>query len=181
MANVVRFFMGPEDEAAFFRDIASLELELYPAIVPPDWDPPMVEEGLAASLDLPEYYLGIPGAGPITIDKIKRGPNKGQLMILEVISPVIHFDRSSIDHDEKRLQSGRIWAELQVSGDTQRFVQKPPVVERTFAKVSEAIARRARRSQPVGHLILPHAAKLHGQGYELREVGRKGGVVRPFR
>lgn len=181
MADVVRFFMGPEDERALFRELASLDLELYPEVVPPDWKPPHVEESLAATLDEPSYYLGAPSCGDITVDKVKRGPNKGKWMILEVISPVIHYQRSLPDPDDKVLYSGRVWAELHVSGDAQKRVQKPPQFEKLYRKVGEIIARRARKSQPVGWLVLPDAVKLHEKGFELRDEGRKGAVIRPFR
>jgi len=180
MADVVRFFMGPEDEKAFLRDLAPLGLELYPRVVPADWKAPRVDESLAGALDEPAYYLGIPTAGDITVDKIKRGPNKGKLMILEVISPVIFFERSLPDEDGI-LRSGQLWAELQVSGDVQRWVQKAPTVEKTFRKVSEILGRRARKSQPVGWLVLPEASRMYADGVELREAGRKGELVRPYR
>lgn len=179
MAAVVRFFMGPEDERAFLRELGPLGLELYPRVVPPDWQAPRVDETLAGRLDEPEYYLGVPEAGDVTVDKIKRGPNKGKLMILEVISPVIFFERSLLE--DGVLRSGQLWAELQVSGDVQRRVQKAPVVERVFRRVEEIVARRARKSQPVGWLVLPEASRMYAEGIELREAGRKGERVRPFR
>ena len=179
MAAVVRFFMGPEDERAFLRDLAPLGLELYPRVVPPDWKAPRVDESLAGRLDEPEYYLGVPEAGAITVDKIKRGPNKGQLMILEVVSPVIFFERSLME--DGVLRSGRLWAELEVSGDTQRRVQKAPLVDRVFRRVEEIVSKRARKSQPVGWLVLPEASRMYAEGIELREAGRKGERVRPFR
>ena len=180
MANVIRFFMGPEDERAFFRDLAPLGLELYPEVVPPDWKAPPVNEATAEVLQEPAYYLGAPRIGPITVDKIKRGPNKGQWMVFEVVSPVIHLERSLVD-DEGILRSGRLWAELQVSGDTQRRVQKAAAFEKLFRQVSDWITRRARRSQPIGYFILPDAVRMHEAGIELRESGRKGAVVRPYR
>ena len=181
MANVIRFFMGPEDERAFFRELAPLGLELYPEIVPPDWKAPRVDEGTVKLLEDPAYYLGAPQIGPITVDKVKRGPNKGKWMIFEVVSPVIHYRRSLIDPDDGTLRSGEVWAELEVSGDTQRRVQKAAAFARVFRELGEIISRRARKSQPVGYLVLPDAVKLHQAGTELREAGRKGGVVRPYR
>lgn len=181
MASVVRFFMGPEDEKNFLKDIASLGLVLFPEVVPPDWDPPPVDEGLWGELHDDAYYLGAPEVGPITIDKVKRGPNKGNLMILEVVSPVIHYSRSLYDEEGKVLRSGRLWAELQVSGDTQKRVQKAPIFEKIFASLEAAIARRGRKSQPVGHFILPDAVRLFQSGVELREQGRKGELYRPWR
>ncbi len=180
MAHVVRFFMGPEDESGFLRDLAPLDLELYPRIVPPDWEARPVDGGLAGTLEDPGYYLGIPAAGPITVDKIKRGPNRGMLTILEVFSPVIFFERSLLESNGEVLRSGQLWAELQVSGDVQRRVQKAPVVEQVFKKISDLVTRHARRSQPTGYFLLPHACRLFKEGIELRETGRKGGLIRPY-
>lgn len=181
MASVVRFFMGPEDEKNFLRDIAPLGLVLYPEVVPPDWEAPRVDDALWGQLEDESYYLGAPEVGPITIDKVKRGPNKGKLMILEVISPVIHYSRSVYEEDTRTLRSGRLWAELQVSGDVHKRVQKAPSFERTFQALEAAIARRGRKSQPVGHFVLPDAVRMFQAGTELREQGRKGELVRPYR
>lgn len=181
MASVVRFFMGPEDEKNFLRDIAPLGLVLFPEVVPPDWDAPAVDDALAGELEDDSYYLGAPEVGPITIDKVKRGPNKGKLMILEVVSPVIHYSRSIYDEEGKVLRSGRLWAELQVSGDVHKRVQKAPIFEKIFAALEAAISRRGRKSQPVGHFVLPDAVRLYQAGVELREQGRKGDVFRPYR
>jgi len=181
MASVLHFFMSPDDERLFFRDLSSLRLELYPEVVPPDWRAPTVDESLIDDLEDSAYYLAAPELGPVQVDKVKRGPNKGKWMVLEVISPVIHYERSMVDPDEGVLRAGRIWAELQVSGDTQKRVQKAPQFERLFKQLSDVITRRARRSKPVGHWILPGAVKLHGEGVELRESGRKGGIVTPYR
>jgi hypothetical protein len=181
MASVIRFFMGPEDERALFRDLAPLGLELYPEIVPADWQAPQVDESVLPLLVEPAYYLGAPHIGPITVDKVKRGPNKGKWMIFEIISPVIHYRRSLVDPEDGTLRSGQIWAELQVSGDSQRRVQKAEAFERLYKQVSDIVARRARKSQPTGYLVLPDAVRLHKAGTELREEGRKGEVIRPYR
>lgn len=180
MASVIRFFMGPEDERAFFRALEPLGLVLYPEIVPPDWEAPPVNEAAVDLLEEDAYYLGAPAIGPITVDKVKRGPNKGKWMILEVVSPVIHFDRSRRD-EEGALRSGQLWAELQISGDTQRRVQKAAAFEKLFRQIDELVGKRARRSQPVGWRILPDAVRLHEQGIPLRTSDRKGALVRPYR
>lgn len=180
MAHVIRFFMGPEDERAFFRDLAPLGLELYPEVVPPDWRAPRVDEAVLENLTDPAWYLGVPSVGPITVDRVKRGPNKGKWMILEVVSPVIHYERSLLD-EAGALRSGRLWAELDVSGDPHRRVQKSAAFEKVFRQIGELVARRARRSRPVGYLVLPDAVRLHQAGVELREAGRKGGLVQPYR
>lgn len=178
MASVVRFFMTEGDERSFLADIARFGLELYPEVVPQGLKPPLAGPGV--SLEDPAYYLAVPGAGPVKVDKVKRGPDRGKWMVLEVTSPVIHWQRSLPDEDGA-LRSGRLWAELQVSGDVQKRVQKSTLFEATFRKVEEVVRRRARRSEPVGYLILPGAVREHERGIHLREDGRNGRLVRPFR
>jgi hypothetical protein len=178
MANVVRFFMTAEDERAFLRELAPFGLELYPDPVAPDYRPPKVDENLAGTLELDSYYLAAPEIGPVQVDKVKRGPHKGMWTILEVTSPVIHWERSLPDEDGA-LRSGRLWAELQVSGDTQRRVQKAAQFETLFRRLEEVVKRRARRSDPVGFHIQPGAAAAFHAGTPLREAGRKGVPVRP--
>ncbi len=181
MANVIRFFMGPEDERAFFRELAPLGLELYPEVVPPDWRAPKIDESVIDQLVEPAYYLGAPEIGPITVDKVKRGPNKGKWMIFEVVSPVVHYQRSLIDPEDGTLRPGRLWAELEVSGDTQKRVQKASAFAHLYRQLTDMVTRRARKSQPTGYYVLPDAVRLHNAGTELREEGRKGAVIRPFR
>jgi hypothetical protein len=177
MANVVRFFMAPEDEKAFLREIAPFGLELYPDLVPPDYRAPKADETLAGTLDEDSYYLAAVAIGPVTVDKVKRGPNKGKWTILEVVSPVIHWERSRVDEDGV-LRSGRLWAELQVSGDVQKRVQKSAQFETLFRKLEEVVRRRAHRSDPPGYHVEPGAAAAFKAGTELREAGRKGEPIK---
>lgn len=178
MASVVRFFMSPDDERVFLGELAPMGLELYPEIVPQGYSAPAVGPGV--TLTDAAYYLGVPAAGPVQVDKVKRGPDRGRWMVLEVVSPVIHWQRSLPDEDGV-LRPGRLWAELQVSGDVQKRVQKSTLFEGVFKRIEETLRRRARRSDPVGYLILPGAVREHERGVELREEGRNGKPVRPFR
>ncbi len=178
MANVVHFFMDPEDERAFLRELAPFHLELYPDLVPPDYRPANVDEALAGTLEEGSYYLAASEIGPVTVDRVKRGPNRGKWTILEVVSPVIHWERSLPDEDGV-LRSGRLWAELQVSGNVERRVQKSAQFEALFKRLEEVVKRRARRSDPVGYHIQPGAAAAFHTGTPLRAAGRKGEAVRP--
>jgi hypothetical protein len=178
MASVVRFFMSESDERAFLTDVAPLGLELYPEVVPPGYRAPIA--GPDAVLEDPALYLALPEAGPVKVDKVKRGPDRGKWMVMEVTSPVIHWQRS-IPDEHGAIRSGRLWAELQVSGDVQKRIQKSTLFESTFRRVEELVRRRARRSDPVGYWVLPGAVREHARGVELREDGRNGKPVRPFR
>ncbi len=180
MARAVKFFMAPEDEKQFLRDLAPFGLELYPRIVDLGYESPKVDDPLAGTLTEELYIHGAPSIGDVQIDKVKRGPDKGRWKILEVTSPVIQWERSVADEDGV-LRSGRLWAELRISGDTQHRVQKSVEFEKLFARIEEQVKRRARKSDPVGYFVYPSAARLHKAGTELREAGRKGAPVRPSR
>lgn len=178
MADVLTFFMAPADEVAFFRSLEPLGLTLFPEIIPATYTAPAVTGALAGQLDGPCYYLAAETLAPVELRAIERGPHRGALDIDEVRSPVIHLERSALAGDE--LRAGRVWAELVVSGDTQRNVGKSEAFRQLFARVREILGRY-RRSQPVGALIGPAAARLHRTGLRLRGAGRHGGLFRPFR
>lgn len=180
MARHIRFFMAPEDERQFLGELAPFEITIWPQLVPADHEGLKASAALAGTLTEPLYYLALEQLGPVLANKIKRGPDRGLWRVDEVKSAVIQWERSILDEDGQ-LRAGRIWAELKNSGDTLRRVQKNVRFEGIFRKLEESIKKRARRSDPVGFFVLPHAARLAGEGLVMREDGRKGGIVRPSR
>jgi hypothetical protein len=178
MADLITFFMAPEDEVAFFRALEPMGFSIVPEIVPPGVTPIPVSAAVAGELEGESYYLAAEALAPIEVRPIKRGPNRGSFEIDEIRSPVIHYERSVREGEE--LRSGRIWAELVVSGDTRENLGKSEAFRQLFERV-RAYLKRFRRSQPVGVWIGPAAARLASTGVRLREAGRKGELFRPFR
>jgi hypothetical protein len=178
MADVVTFFLGPEDEVALFRRLAPFELTVYPELLDPD-APTLAADGDApAKLTLPAYYLAAEKLGPVEIYPIKRGPNRGAFAIDEIRSPVIHYERSLLEDNE--LVAGRLWAELVVSQNTEANLGKSEGFRQLFGRVREQI-KRFQRSKPVGAFVGPQAARLHKTGVLLRGAGRHGKLYVPFR
>ena len=89
MANVLKFFMSPDDEVAFFRFLERFVLEVYPRRVPPDWEAFRASQENIPRLPEEELYLVASEIGAAIVDKVKRGPDKGSWRIDEVRSPVI--------------------------------------------------------------------------------------------
>jgi hypothetical protein len=178
VADVVTFFLGPEDEVALFRRLAPYQLTLYPELVDPNEPALPLDGDAAARLELPAYYIAAEQIGPVEIYPIKRGPNRGQFGIDEIRSPVIHYERSLREGDS--LVSGRMWAELVVSQSTEANVGKSEAFRQLFVKVRDQI-KRFQRSQPVGAFIGPQAMRLSKAGVTLRGAGRHGKMYRPFR
>ncbi len=178
MADVVPFFMSPEDEVAFFRALEPMGFTLVPEIIPPGSEPMKVTGALAEALEGTSYYLAAEGIAPVEVREIERGPNRGSREVDEIRSPVIHYERSVREGGE--LRAGRIWAELVVSGDTRENVGKSEAFRQLFERV-RAYLKRWRRSQPVGTFVGPGAARLFQTGVKLRGAGRKGELYRPFR
>jgi hypothetical protein len=118
MANVLRPVLDPEDERAFLRWLAQSTFEVYPRRVPPDWK---AFRANAESWDRlpPELYLAATDLGPVLVDKVKRGPDRGHLRVDEVRSPVVYWERSQLDEDGALL-AGQLWAELDVTPQTGR-------------------------------------------------------------
>lgn len=180
MANRLRFFMTAEDEQAFLRSLRRFELEVYPARVPPAWK--VFIAGAETWIQMPEEaaYLAASQIGPVLVDRIKRGPDKGAWRVDEVRSPVIYFERSRIN-SEGELTSGELWAELNWTPQTGRRRAAPDRFRSMVLEIEEELRRRYHRSEPKGFFIGPNAARLVKSGLVLRDSEHKGGIVQPYR
>lgn len=180
MANLVQFFMTPEDEVAFFRFLERFHLELYPVRIPPDWKPPRVSEATVSALPEDAAYLAATELGAVLVDKVKRGKDKGAWRVDEVRSPVIYFERSRLN-EEGELLSGKLWAELDITPQTGRVTVAPDRFRLLFKEVEEFLRKTFRKSEPMGFFVGPHAARRFKEGLVLRDSEHRGGTVRPFR
>ena len=179
MANVLRPLLDEEDERALLRFLAQTPYEVYPRRVPPDWKPFVA--GPETHDRLPrELYLAAADLGPVLVDRVKRGPDKGAWRVDEVRSPVVFWERSQLD-EEGALRAGELWAELDVTPQTGRRDAAPDRFRRRFAELETWLKKSCRRSEPVGWLIGPSAARRAREGLVLRAAGHRGEVLRPFR
>jgi hypothetical protein len=175
LALSIRFFMAPDDERDLLRRLTPLQLELWPELSEPRYQPDLITE--ATVLTDPAYYLA---AGDVSGYPIKRGPDRGRWKLDEVASPVIHFSRSLPDEDGE-LRSGSFWAETESSGDQSRTGGKPVRFMKVVRELQELIKARYRKSSPVKgtvYFVGPACARL---GVALREDGRKGEPVSVYR
>src|SRR5262249_12927234 len=104
----------------------------------------------------------------------------GRMKIDEVLSTVVHFQRSLSDEDGQ-LRSGHFWAELESSGDLARLGGKPAPFHRLVRDIPELVKSGYPRDQASGVYIGPGAAGLHQAGTLWREAGRKGALYVPYR
>ena len=179
MAQQLPLFLSPEDERAFLRFLAPHRLDVYPRRVPADWKPFHASAETQQALPL-EVYLAASELGPVLVDRVKRGPDKGAWRVDEVRSPVIFWERST-RNEEGELVSGQLWAELEVTPQTGRRTSAPDRFPRLFQEVEGWLKKTCRRSDPVGFLVGPAAARAFKEGLVLREVGHRGQTVRPSR
>ena len=182
MANTLRFFMVAEDELAFFRALEPMQIEVYPEVFERGAHPSLPFLASAASVTRLEgeaYYLAFPNFGELVIREVRKGPHKGMLELDEVRSPVIHFERSLVDEDGQ-LRSGRLWAELDVVGDRQKLMTKPDLLRGAFDRL-RAYFKKLHHSKPNGFFIGQLAARRAKEGLVLREAGRKGEIVVPYK
>jgi hypothetical protein len=175
LALQIRFFMAPDDERELARRLAHLELELWPELSDPGWQPPLFDEN--ATLDQPACYLA---AGDVIGYPIKKGPDRGRWKIDEVASPVIYLSRSLPDEDGE-LRSGYLWAETEASGDNSRTGGKPVRFMKAVREIQELIKARYRKSSPVKGTIYFVGPACARSGMALREEGRKGEPVTVYR
>jgi hypothetical protein len=179
MATTLSFFMTAEDEVAFLRAIEPIGFEIYPETLPRGYRPVPATAQAAALLVDAAHYLALPSAGEIVMREIRRGPHRGLLEIDEIRSPVIHWERCRMEDDE--LRSGCLWAELDVSGDRQHLATKPDLLRSVFERVRSHFKKHHHHSKPAGFFVGPVTARRAHEGLELREAGRKGGQVVPYR
>lgn len=170
---------APEDEKQFFGFLAPLELECYPARIPPGFQPFLATAATAATLEGEAWYLAAARFAPVEVRAIKKGRDRGFLEIDETNSPVIHYERSLFD-EAGQLRSGRLWTFLDLTGDADRNPAFPDGFRRLFLKIRDHLVGHCRKSDPAGFLVGPGAARLWKAGTPLRESGRKGGLLEPF-
>lgn len=181
MAATLHYFMLPDDERSLFRHLARRELTLYPELIPPGHPPLRVDEHAVEKLDLPAYYLAAERLGPVVVHPVKRGPDKGMLVVEEVPSPVFHYARS-VPNDAGELVSGRLWAELDVTDDANDKRGKPLALRALFDEIQHLFRKNWRRSDPKGFWVGPHAgAAWKRRELVLREAGHKGRLVGVWR
>jgi hypothetical protein len=175
------YFMLPEDELSLFRHLARHELTAYPELVPPGFVAPRVDAALAGTIDWPAAYLAAERLGPVIVHPVKRGPDKGMLVIEEVPSPVLHYERS-LRNEDGELVSGRLWAELDVTDDAESRLGKPRGLRLVFEDVHQLFRKNWRRSEPKGFWIGPHTGAAWKRGdLVLREAGHKGREIGVWR
>ena len=177
MANQVRFFMNPEDEIAFLRYLERHVIKVYPRRVPPDWVEFRAHASTYDKLPLEDLYLAATDIGPVNVDKMKRGPDKGHWRVLEATSPVIYWDRSRLN-DNNELQSGQLWAELEVTQQSGRRNPAPDKFRTLYNEVEAWMRRSYRRGDPKEFWIGPNAARqIKESALVLRDNEHKGSVV----
>lgn len=171
--------MVHEDEAAFLRFVERFHLEVYPRRVPEGWAPfiaaPQALERLPE-----EAYLAASEIGPVLVDRVKRGPDKGAWRVDEVRSPVLFFERSRRTK-EGALLPGQLWAELEVTQQTGRRTGTPDRFRALVLEVERWVKKTFRRSEPKGYWIGPQAARLAKEGLVLRTDEHRPGTVQVFR
>jgi hypothetical protein len=177
----LHYFMLPGDEVALFRHLARRELTIYPELIPPGYAPLRLDEHAPARLDASAYYLAAERLGAVVVHPVKRGRERGLLEIDEVPSPVFHYERS-LRNEAGELVAGRLWAELDVTGDPSDRRGKPLALRALFDEIHQLFRKSWRRSDPKGFWVGPHAAAAHKRGgLVLREAGHKGRLVGVWR
>ncbi|NTX00344.1 hypothetical protein [Myxococcus sp. CA040A] len=180
MANVLQFFMIPDDELAFFRFLERFVLEVYPRRVPADWTTFRAHQDNMARLPEDELYLVASDLGPAIVDKMKRGPDKGYWRVDEVRSPVIFLERCRTN-EEGELLSGKLWAELDITAQTGRKNAAPDRFRRLFMDIEEHVKKTFRRGQPKDFFVGPKTARLYKEGLVLRDSAFRGGTVNVYK
>lgn len=180
MANQLQLFMTAEDELAFLRVLAPHGLEVYPRRIPEDWVPFVAAPDQHARLPEEDVYLAASRLGNVLVDKVKRGPDKGSWRVDEVRSPVLYWERCTLN-DAGELLSGQLWAELDVTPQTGRRSAAPDQLRALYTELESWLRKTFRRGDPKPWLVGPHAARAHKDGLVLRDRAHRGGTVGVWR
>jgi hypothetical protein len=181
VAATLHYFMLPDDERALFRHLARRDLTLYPELIPPGHPPLRLDADAVAELETPSWYIAAERLGPVIVHPVKRGPDKGMLVIEEIPSPVFHYERS-VRNEAGELVAGRLWAELDVTDDAADRRGKPLALKALFQEIHDLFRKSWRRSDPKGFWVGPHAGAAWKRGeLILREAGHKGREIGVWR
>jgi hypothetical protein len=181
MAATLHYFMLPDDERSLFRHLARRELTLYPELIPPGHRPLRVDEHAVDQLDASSWYIAAERFGPVIVHPVKRGPDKGMLVVEEIPSPVFHYERS-VRNEAGELVAGRLWAELEVTDDATDRRGKPLALKTLFQEIHDLFRKSWRRSDPKGFWVGPHAGTAWKRGQlVLREAGHRGREIGVWR
>lgn len=180
MPTTFAYVFAPDDEKQFFAFLEQYNLTAYPERIPLDFKPIVVNAAGAGELTEAAYYLAAEQLGEVVVRSIKRGKDRGAMEIDEILSPVFHYQRSMWD-ELGQLRSGRLWSELNLTGDMQKNPVFTEGYRRLTLKMQDYMKTQTLRSQPSGWYIGHAAAKLSKAGTILREAGRKGGTMVPYR
>jgi hypothetical protein len=168
--------MTEADERALLRHLGRFELDVYPKRVPPDWKAFRATEEALPNLPT-ELYLAASALGPVLVDKVKRGPDKGSWRVDEVRSPVVFWQRCSLN-DDGELMSGQLWAELTVTPQTGRRDAASDRFRALYLEIESWLKKTFRRGIPREYLIGPDAARKHKDGLAFRVDEHDGDLVR---
>jgi hypothetical protein len=177
MANQLLTFMNRDDEEALAQQLERSVFEVYPRLVPPDWQTFRAARKTLDRFPDEDVYLVASDIGPALVDKVKRGPHKGSWRVDEVRSPVIFWERCLVNEDQE-LVSGQLWAELDVTQQTGRKSAAPEQFRARFLELEGWLRKNFRKSHPKGFLIGPRTARLVKEGVlKLRENAHWGREV----
>ena len=181
LCSLSAFLLGAAGTAR--AGFSAVKTTPYPGVshvVYTDASVPLVVHVVTVDVTSQELYLSAPQLGPVLVDRVKRGPDKGAFRVDEVRSAVIYWERSQ-RNQAGELVNGQLWAELDVTPQTGRRTSAPERFRSLFREVEAWLKKTCRRSNPVGFLVGPAAARACKEGLVLREAGRHGGTIRPSR
>jgi hypothetical protein len=180
VANQIKVFMNDDDERALLHWLERFVLDVYPRRVPPDWESFRARAKDHAKLPEEELYLVASAIGAATVDKVKRGPDKGYWRIDEVRSPVIFWHRCKLN-DDGELLSGQLWAELDITAQTGRKNAAPDQLRSMFVELEQWLSKAFRKGRPKPWIVGPSTARAVKEGLVLRIDEHRGGTVEVHR
>ncbi|MGC4115784.1 MAG: hypothetical protein QM765_14520 [Myxococcales bacterium] len=179
MANTLLFFLTDEDEVAFFRALEPLDFEVYPEVSPKGYQPFKASAANASKLEEEAYYLAAPQFGELVCREVRKGPHRGMLSSTRC-APRSCTTSARAWTRTASCAPGRSGPSWEIAGDRQKLMTKPDLLRAAFDRVRSYL-KKLHHSEPNGYFIGHHAARKFKEGLVLREAGRKGETVVPFK
>jgi hypothetical protein len=166
MGRQINFYMDEDVESAFVK----LVLENGQILCDSEnmGAEPMVITEPSELLACSEYAsrsLYQPTFGDLTL----RPLDNGKIMLEFMISPVIQYSRTLVDHNRKTVRSGRLWVEMKYWDAEGNLVTKPEELAKWYESLARWVMKHLDKREPGSFPLYwcPSFGELLEQGYKL--------------
>lgn len=166
MGRQINFYMDEDTELAFIEEVLQ-NGQIVCVAGYADNKPTFVKALSEVELcrDADTLYLYQPVFG----DLAARPLPDDRVYIDAINSPVVEFSRPNVEHEKKRIHSGRLWVEMKHWDDDENLVEKPEELGKWYSSLVRWIKKHSEKVNGMqrGDYCTPSLLDLVKQGYTL--------------